>query len=90
MNTVIMFVTDWCPYCKKALSWMEELKAENPQYSKVDIRIIDEEKEPEATKNYSYYYVPTYFLNGEKLHEGVPTKEIVRGIFEKALSIKHD
>ena len=68
---------------------MEELKAENPQYSKVDIRIIDEEKEPEATKLFLLLCM-TYFLNGEKLHEGVPTKEIVRGIFEKALSIKHD
>jgi len=86
MKTVYMFVTEWCPYCKKALSWMNELKAENPHYSKVDIKIIDEEKEPEIAQKYDYYYVPTYFLNDEKLHEGVPTKEIVKGVFEKAIN----
>lgn len=85
MNTIIMLVTSWCPYCKKALSWMEELKAENPSYTKVEIKIIDEELEPEVARKYDYYYVPTYFINDVKLHEGVPSKEIIREVFEKAL-----
>ncbi|NLT95499.1 MAG: thioredoxin family protein [Clostridia bacterium] len=86
MNTLYMFVTEWCPYCKAALSWVNELKAENPHYSKVDIKIIDEEKEPEIAGKYDYYYVPTFFLNNEKLHEGVPTKDIIKEVFEKALN----
>lgn len=65
---------------------MKELKKENPEYSKFDIRIIDEEREPEIAKKYNYYYVPTYFINGVKFHEGVPTKEIVREVYEKALN----
>lgn len=80
-----MFITDWCPYCKRALHWMEELKQENPEYAKVDIKIIDEEREPDVAKQYDYYYVPTYYVDGVKIHEGVPSKEIVQNIYEQAL-----
>ena len=48
--------------------------------------MIDEQLHPEVTKTYSYYYVPTYYVDGVKAHEGVPTKEIVREVFEKALA----
>jgi len=84
-NTVYMFVTSWCPYCEKAFSIMEELKRENPAYSEVEIKVIDEEREPEIADKYDYYYVPTYFLNGVKLHEGIPSKKIVQSVFDKAL-----
>lgn len=80
-----MFITDWCPYCKRALNWMEELKQENPEYAKVDMKIIDEEREPDIAKQYDYYYVPTYYVDGVKKHEGVPSKEIVQNIYEEAL-----
>ncbi|MFZ7104316.1 MAG: glutaredoxin family protein [Peptococcaceae bacterium] len=85
MHTVIMLVTNWCPHCKNALLWMDELQKENPQYSKIELRIIDEEREPAAANQYDYYYVPTYFVNGVKLHEGVPSKDIVRKVLAKAL-----
>lgn len=85
MKPVIMFITSWCPYCKQAYSFMEELKKENPEYSKVDVKIVDEEKEPAFAKQYDYYYVPTYYVDGVKVHEGVPSMSIVREVFEKAL-----
>lgn len=80
-----MFITDWCPYCKKAFSIMEDLKKTNPEYASIEVKIIDEEREPAIAKKYDYYYVPTYFVNGIKVHEGVPTKDIVRRVFEEAL-----
>lgn len=83
-----MMVTDWCPHCKRAKNWMEELKQEHPEFRKVNVEIIDEEKQEELLKqhNFNYYYVPTYYVEGEKVHEGVPTKEIVQQVFEKALA----
>ena len=63
-----------------------ELKEEYPQYQTLPIEMIDEQLHPEVTKTYSYYYVPTYYVDGIKAHEGVPTKEIVREVFEKALA----
>lgn len=85
MKTLYMFITDWCPYCKQALNWMEELKKENPAYKDIEIKIIDEEKQSEIVKKYDYYYVPTYYIDSLKVHEGVPSKEIIKNVFEKAL-----
>jgi hypothetical protein len=64
---------------------MDTLKSENPKYQDIDIKIIDEELEPEISKKYDYYYVPTYYVDNVKLHEGVPSKDIVTAVFEKAL-----
>ena len=63
---------------------MEELKKENPKYANIEVEIIDEELHPEIAKQYNYYYVPTYYVDGIKAHEGVPTKDIIRRVFEKA------
>lgn len=85
MNTVFLFVTSWCPYCRQAFSLMDDLKKENPRYSEIDIKVIDEEREPEIAQKYDYYYVPTYFVNGIKVHEGIPSKKIIKDVYEKAL-----
>jgi len=84
MKPVTMFITDWCPYCKQAYSIMEELKNTNPEYANIEVKIIDEERQPELAKKFDYYYVPTYFVNGVKVHEGAPSKDIVRKVFEEA------
>lgn len=64
---------------------MEELKQENPRYENLEITIIDEAKQPEIANTYDYYLVPTYYVDGVKVHEGVASKEKVKAIFEKAL-----
>lgn len=87
MKPVVMFILKSCPYCQNALKWMEELKNENPAYNKVEMTIVDEKIQPDYARahNYNYYYVPTYFVDEAKIHEGVPTKDIVRNVFETAL-----
>lgn len=64
---------------------MAELTQEEAQYQELQVEMIDEQLHPEVIKTYSYYYVPTYYVDGVKIHEGVPTKEIVRDVFERAL-----
>lgn len=64
---------------------MEELKEENPKYSQVDLKIIDEGLHPDIAEKYDYYYVPTYYIDGKKVHEGVATRDIVRNIFKEAI-----
>ena len=49
------------------------------------VRVADEEEEKGAADSLDYYYVPTYFVDGEKIHEGVPTPEKVRAVYEAAL-----
>lgn len=86
MKKVLMFVQHTCPHCQKAYGFMEELRRENPAYSKVPVEIIDETKQPDLADRYDYYFVPTYFVGGQKVHEGFISKENVRTVFDAALS----
>ena len=74
-----------CPYCKAALRWMDELFAENPDYQSLTIEKIDELIYPDVAAKYDYYYVPTYYVGDEKLHDGAASKEIIRRIFDAAM-----
>lgn len=86
MKSIVMIILENCPHCKNARHWMAELKQENPQFQELVVEMIDEGIHPEVSKTYTnYYYVPTYYVDGIKIHEGVPTKEIVRTVFQKAL-----
>lgn len=85
MKPIIMLTMESCPYCKKALLWMEELRSENDQYQKLSVEMLDENLQPQRASQYNYYYVPTFFVDNVKIHEGVPTKEIIRSVFDKAL-----
>lgn len=85
MKPVLMFVTEWCPYCKKALNWMDDIKKQNPAFTDIEIKIIDEELQPDVAKQYTYYYVPTYYVDGIKVHEGAASKDIINKVFEAAI-----
>jgi hypothetical protein len=50
----------------------------------VEIEMIDESVEKELADSYDYYYVPTFYLNEEKLHEGGIFKNEVKSLLEKA------
>jgi len=85
MKPVLLFVMESCPYCKQALRWMEELRNEQAEYNRVAVTIIDENLQPDLAKKYDYYYVPTYYVDGIKVHEGAATKDIVRSVFDRSL-----
>ena len=85
MKPIRMFTMASCPYCQKARRWMDELMAENPAYRPLSIDIVDEVEQPEYAEQFDYYYVPTYYVDGKKVHEGVATKQIVRRVFDAAL-----
>ena len=85
MKKIRLFFFESCPYCRKAIGWLEELMAENPEYAKLEIERIDEKLDPETADKFDYYYVPTFFVGDEKLHEGAATKEKVRDVLESAL-----
>jgi len=64
---------------------MIDLKKTNPEYANFEVIIIYEDRQPEIAKQYNYYLVPTYYVDGGKLHECVPSKDIIRKVFEEAL-----
>ena len=74
-----------CPYCIQADKWLDELREENPDYAKIEIRIVDEAKEVDFANSYNYYYVPTFFMGDKKLHEGAATKEKIKSVLDYVL-----
>ncbi|MFA6776521.1 MAG: thioredoxin family protein [Sphaerochaetaceae bacterium] len=84
MKKVQLFYQPACPFCKMTLKWIEEVRKEQPQTASLPIDMIDELREPILADQYDYYFVPTFYVNGEKAHEGICTKKIVRTIMTDA------
>ena len=85
MKHVKMMMLSTCPHCKKAFEMLDELKKEHPEYRDVEIEVIDEQQEEEKTKGYDYWYVPTFFVDDQKLHEGVPSIAAIEAVLKAAI-----
>lgn len=85
MKQIKMMYLKNCPHCKHAFDMVEKLKEKHPEYQKIQIECIEEEDEEEKIVGYDYYYVPTYFVDDIKMHEGIPTIESVEAILQEAL-----
>ncbi len=64
---------------------MDEVKQEHPELQAVQVEMIEERKNPEISDSYDYWYVPTFFVDGKKVHEGAASKEIVENVLRSAL-----
>ncbi|HHZ00426.1 MAG TPA: thioredoxin family protein [Sedimentibacter sp.] len=88
MKKVKVFYMENCPHCRRAFRILDDLMAGNPEYSKIEIEYIDENKDVKAANAHDYYYVPTFYVDGVKLHEGVPSVDRIERVLKEA--IKHD
>ena len=85
MKKIKLFYQERCPFCIRAFKYINELKEENNEYNKIELERIDELIHPDIADKFDYYYVPTFYLDGEKVHEGGIKKEEVKAILDKAL-----
>ncbi len=85
MKRVKLFYLKNCPFCKKALRYIEELKAEHAELAAVDVEMLEESELPDVADKFDYYYVPTFYVDGIKEHEGGIYPEEVERILRKAL-----
>jgi glutaredoxin len=85
MKPVKLFYLKNCPFCKKALSYIDKLKKQEA-YKDIQIEMIEESEQPGIADRYDYYYVPTFYIDGEKVHEGGIWEEEVEDVLKKALS----
>ena len=85
MKKILYFYLSSCPYCRQASQWLDELMGEDPAYRAVEIERFEERRQPEIADLYDYYYVPTFYVDGVKLHEGACSREIVRSVLDAAL-----
>jgi glutaredoxin len=85
MKEITYFYLKGCPYCRKADVLIQELIRENPEFAAIPITKIEESENPEIAEKYDYYYVPCLWIGQEKLHEGVPDKDQIGKVLERAL-----
>ncbi|MEG0752017.1 MAG: thioredoxin family protein [Oscillospiraceae bacterium] len=86
MKEVVKFVMAGCPHCRRATNIERELIARHPEYSDVQIETVDENEQADRANACDYYYVPTYYVGGVKIHEGVPSEEKIEAVFKAALA----
>lgn len=79
-----MFHFESCPYCRAANNWIAEVTQEHPELAAVEIERVDEKIHPEIAQQYNYWYVPTFFVDGQKVHEGASSKEIILQVLQGA------
>ena len=80
MKPVKLFYLKNCPFCKKALRYIEETRAVHPELAAVGIEMIEESEQPALADTFDYYYVPTFYV-----HEGGVYPEEVEKILRSAL-----
>ncbi len=84
MKNIKLFYLEKCPFCKKAEKYIDELKKQEA-YKDIEIEMIEESKHPEIANQYDYYYVPTFYIDEEKVHEGGIFPDEVEAILKKIL-----
>ena len=85
MKPVKLFYLKNCPFCKKALRYIEEARAAHPELAAVGIEMIEESEQPALADTFYYYYVPTFDVGVVKVHEGGVYPEEVEKILRSAL-----
>jgi glutaredoxin len=70
MKNVKLFYLQHCPFCKKAFRYIEEAKSKHPELADLKIELIEESEQADVADKYDYYYVPTFYVDGRKVHEG--------------------
>jgi glutaredoxin len=85
MKKVTMFYLESCPHCKKAFKMIEALKVKNHEYANIEIETIEESKNVHIAEAHDYYYVPTFYVDGVKIHEGVPSLNKIEAVLKAAV-----
>ena len=70
MKKVKVLYQERCPFCKMVFRFIDELKQEHPEVKDIVLETVDELKEPELADTFDYYYVPTFYVDDKKVHEG--------------------
>ena len=72
MKKLTIFYMESCPYCRKAVDAVKELRSGNSLYEKAEIEWIEETVQPDIADDFDYYYVPSIFCGDKKLYECSP------------------
>ena len=66
-------------------NYIEELKEEHPEFQPIEIEMIEENQHPDIADQYDYYYVPTFYVDGVKVHEAGIFKNEMEALLRKVI-----
>lgn len=75
MKTITIFYLSHCPYCRRAMDALKELKDESFPLEGIKLEWIEESEQPEVADRYDYYRVPSLFYGTKKLYECNPSDD---------------
>lgn len=84
MKKIKLFYLEYCPYCKRALKYIDELKNSDKRFDNIDIELIEESRNRALANSYDYYLVPCFYVDEKKVHEGAADKEDIRKVLNIA------
>ncbi len=84
MKKITYFYLQSCPYCKRAEKLLRELLAQ-PRYSEISVERVEESRQRDYARQFDYYYVPCFYVDGVKIHEGAADKNDIIKVLESAL-----
>lgn len=85
MKKIMFFELRFCGYCRRARKILQELLEQNPEYQALEIEYIEESRERERARQYDYYYVPTFYVGEDKVHEGPVNHQQLEAVLRLAL-----
>lgn len=85
MKEITLFILKGCPHCILANKLIEQLCKEDKRYADVVIRRIDERENKKLANAYDYWYVPSFYIGKQKLHEGHAEHEDVKAVLQAAI-----
>ena len=85
MKKVLMVHFLGCPFCRAAEGYLQELTQRYPELAAIPIERIDERIHPDIANQYDYWFVPTFYVDGAKAHEGACTRDAVEKVLRSAL-----
>ena len=86
MSNITLYHFEGCPACGHAKEWIKELRQEKPELKDALVEMVDVHKTPNFKAPAPFYYVPTFFVDDVKVHEGVASKAIVENVLRSALA----
>lgn len=85
MRSIKLFYLENCPFCRKALQYVDDLRRTHPEFRDLRIEMIEESRHPDVADRYDYYYVPTFYVGDRKAHEGGIYPDEVEEVLRSAL-----
>ncbi len=86
MKKIMFFELKFCGYCRRARKYLDAVLTDHPEFQVIEIEYIDESAQRERARQYDYFYVPTFYVDEVKVHEGPVSQDQIQSILQMAMA----